>query len=146
MKRKNIHPYLSPELYEQFKAYCKRVSPTESSVIESALKEYFDDSKDMNLLLRRLDRIGRYLNRLERDINATAEALAVYVQLWFAHTPRIGDNEKDAARQEAWNQYQKFVDYVANQMAGGHRFIDDLVQDVVGDEDELKQAVNDDED
>jgi len=36
------------------------------------------------------------------------------------------------------------VDYVANQMAGGHRFVDDLVQDV-GDKDELKQAVNDDE-
>ena len=145
MKRKNIHPYLSTELYEQFKAYCKRVNATESSVIESALKEYFDDSKDMKLLLRRLDRIGRYLNRLERDINATAEALAVYVQLWFAHTPRIGDNEKDAARQEAWNQYQKFVDYVANQMAGGHRFVDDLIQDVVGDEDELKKAVSDEE-
>ena len=29
-------------------------------------------------------------------------------------------------------------------MAGRHRFIDDLMQDVVGDEDELKQAVNDD--
>jgi hypothetical protein len=56
-------------------------------------------------------------------------------------TPTIGENEKDAARQEAWNQYQKFVDYVANQMAGGHRFIDDLVQDVVGDEDELKHII-----
>ena len=30
----------------------------------------------------------------------------------------------------------------ANQVAGGHRFIDDLVQDVVGDEGELHQAVN----
>jgi len=59
MKRKNIHPYLSPELYVQFKDYCKKVNATESSVIESALKEYFDDSKDMKLLLRRLDRIGR---------------------------------------------------------------------------------------
>ena len=74
-----------------------------------------------------------------------AEAFAIFMQFWFAHTPSIGENEKDAARREAWNQYQKFVEYVATQMAGGHRFIDDLVQDVVGDEEELKQAVNNEE-
>ena len=34
-------------------------------------------------------------------------------------TPSIGENEKDAARREAWNQYQKFVEYVATQMEGG---------------------------
>jgi hypothetical protein len=33
------------------------------------------------------------------------------------------------------------VVYEANQMAGGHRFIDDLLQYVVGDEDELKQVI-----
>jgi len=48
-----------------------------------------------------------------------AEAFAVFVQLWFAFTPSIGENEKDAARREAWNQYQKFVEYVATQMEGG---------------------------
>ena len=64
----------------------------------------------MKLLLRRLDRLGRHATRLERDINAMAEAFAVFVQLWFAHTPSIGENEKDAARREAWNQYQKFVE------------------------------------
>jgi len=146
MKRKNIHPYLSPELYAQFKAYCKRINATESSVIGSALKEYFDDSSDMKLLLRRLDRLGRHATRLERDINAIAEAFAVFMQLWFSHTPSIGENEKDAARREAWNQYQKFVEYVATHMAGGHRFIDDLVQDTIADEDELHQAVSSSED
>lgn len=65
-----------------------------------------------------------------------------FVQFWLAHTPSIGENEKDAARREAWNQYQKFVEYVATQMAGGHRFIDDLVQDTIADEDELHQAIS----
>jgi hypothetical protein len=38
-------------------------------------------------LLRRLDRLGRHATRLERDINAMAEAFAVFVQLWFAQDP-----------------------------------------------------------
>lgn len=66
----------------------------------------------------------------------------MYVQLGFAHTPRIGENEKDAVRQGVWNQYQKFIEYVATQMAGGHRFIDDLVKDTIADADELHQAVS----
>jgi hypothetical protein len=36
------------------------------------------------------------------------------------------------------------VDYVAWQLGGDHRFINDLVEYVVGDEEELKKAVNDD--
>ena len=56
-------------------------------------------------------------------------------------TPTIGENEKNAAKREAWNHYQKFVEYVATQMAGGHRLINDLVQDTIANEDELHQAV-----
>ncbi|WP_192496446.1 hypothetical protein [Chlorobium phaeovibrioides] len=43
---------------------------------------------------------------------------------------------------EAWNQYQKFVEYVATQIAGDHRFINDLMQDTIADEDELHKAVS----
>lgn len=64
------------------------------------------------------------------------------MQHWFAHTPSIGEIKKNAARREAWNQSQKFVEYVATQLAGGHGFIDDLVQDTIADEDELQQTVS----
>lgn len=36
--------------------------------------------------------------------------------------------------------------YVATQMASGHRFIDDLVQNTIADEDELNQAVRNSDD
>jgi hypothetical protein len=144
MKRRNIHPYLSPELFKSFKSYCSSRNISQSSVVEAALQQYLDDNSDIRLLLRRLDRQGRHLDRIERDQTAMSEAFGVFVQLWFAHTPRLGDEDKKGAEKEAWTRYSQFVDYVYRQLAGGHRFIDDLVQDVVGDEDELKKAVNDD--
>ncbi len=58
-KRKNIHPYLSPELYQRFKSYCKQKGVTETSVVESALAQYLDEKCDLALILKKLDRIGR---------------------------------------------------------------------------------------
>jgi len=145
MKRKNIHPYLSPELFKSFKGYCNSRNISQSSVVEAALQEYLDENSDIRLLLRRLDRQGRHLDRVERDLTALAEAFGVFVQLWFAHTPRLGDEDKKGAEKEAWNRYSQFVDYVARQLGGGHRFINDLVEDVLGDEEELKKAVSDEE-
>lgn len=145
MKRKNIHPYLSPELFKRFKGYCNSRNISQSSVVEAALQEYLDENSDIRLLLRRLDRQSRHLDRVERDLTALAEAFGVFVQLWFAHTPRLGDEDKKGAEKEAWNRYSQFVDYVARQLGGGHRFIDDLVEDVVSDEEELKKAVDEGE-
>jgi hypothetical protein len=142
MKRKNIHPYLSPELLKRFTGYCNKKNVSQSSVVEAALQEYLDDNSDIRLLLRRMDRLGRQLDRIEREVGALAEAFGVFVQLWFAHTPRLGDVERKGAEKEAWNRYSQFVEYVARQLGGGHRFINDLVEDVVGDEGELKKAVD----
>jgi len=137
MKRKNIHPYLSPELMKSFKSYCNKNNVSQSSVVEAALQEYLDDNSDIRLLLRRLDRQSRHLDRIKRDVTVLSEAFGVFVQLWFAHTPRIGDTEKKSAEKEAWSRYSQFVDYVSNQITGGHRFINDLVQDVDGSDNNL---------
>lgn len=141
MKRRNIHPYLSPELFKSFKSYCSSRNISQSSVVEAALQQYLDDNSDIRLLLRRLDRQGRHLDRIERDQTAMAEAFGVFVQLWFAHTPRLGDEDKRGAEKEAWARYSQFVDYVSRQLSGGHRFINDLVEDVVADDGELKEQI-----
>jgi len=128
-RRKNIHPYISDEILKRFKKYCSSMNLTESSVVEAALQKYFDaDSKDFPLLLKRLDRLQRALGRIERDLSMLAEAFSVFVQLWFAHTPKIDEDEKDASKRQAGDRYNQFVDFVASKLTSGHRFIDDLVQ------------------
>jgi len=115
---------------KNFKSYCNKNNVSQSSVVEAALQEYLDDHSDIKLLLRRLDRQSRHLDRLERDMGVLSEAFGVFVQLWFAHTPRLGETEKKSAEKEAWGRYSQFVEYVSKQITGGHRFVDDLVQDI----------------
>ncbi|NTW88300.1 MAG: hypothetical protein HGB26_04070 [Desulfobulbaceae bacterium] len=41
---------------------------------------------------------------------------------------------KKCGEKEVWNRYSQFVDFVSRQLAGGHRFVNDLVEDVADDE------------
>lgn len=143
--RRNIHPYLSDNIYDRFKSYCAATGSTESSVAEAALQQFLDDSKDFTLVMRRLDRLGRNIGRIERDLEIFSEAFSIFVQMWFAHTPKISESERDVSQRQAWDRYQQFVDYVASKLASGHRFINDMIQDNIADPSELSKAVSDSE-
>jgi len=136
-----IYPYLSPKLHKRFKRYCQANGHSDSSVVEAALNEYLDDTKDMTLLLRRLDRQQRSQGRLQRDVDILMEAFAVYVQLWYSYKPNLKGKEREAAMASGSYRYQQYVDYVARQYGGGHRFVDDLAKDISDDE-ELQSILN----
>lgn len=130
MSRKNIHPYLSDDLMARFKKYCAATNATESSVVEEALQRFFDDRYDVQLLLRRLDRHGRSVDRINRDLDLFAQAFSVFVQVWFAHTPKLPDDARAAANSIAQKRYGDFLDYVARSFASGNKLFDLLTQDV----------------
>ena len=99
-----------------------------SGVIEDAVSKHMGGDHNWDVLYRRLDRHTRALVRLQRDQDIMLEAFAVYVQLWFAHTPALPGSQQDAAKREAWERFQKYSSYVAAQVAGGKRFVDDLAR------------------
>lgn len=140
-QRKNIHPYLSPELYRRFKTYCRQKGVTETSVVEAALSQYLDDTNDLSLILKKLERIGRGLSKVDNQVNIHTEAFGLFMQYWFAHTPEIAEEEKTLANADAKRRYRAFVEYLTHRLGKGSRFTDELVKDfVVGDDGELEDA------
>ncbi|SPD72445.1 conserved hypothetical protein [uncultured Desulfobacterium sp.] len=141
MSRKNIHPYLSDTLMRRFKKYCTTTGATESSVVEEALQRFFNDQYDTELVLRRLNRFGRSIDRVSRDLDFLGEAFSVFVRLWFAHTPKVPDEAKAAANQSAKSRYQDFVEYVVRSAGSGKLFFDLLPREEISDDAELQKAV-----
>jgi hypothetical protein len=141
MSKSNIHPYLSDKLYKKFKTYCKAKGITESSVVEAALQEYLDDSADVKLLYRRLDRMNRAIGRLERDLNVSSEFNAVFMQLWLAHTPELPNEHKEGANRKAMARYHAVVNHVVKALGGGKKCYDDFVQERLADDDELNSIL-----
>ena len=140
MSRK-FQTYLDDDLDKNLRQYCAKTGKSISSVANAAMRAYLDETTDTKLLFRRLDKHTRALTKANRDIQLMAEALSVFVKIWFAHTPRIPDSDKDNAQRYAAQRYEQFCDYVAKQISGGHYFVDDLAEDAPISDDELNAAL-----
>ena len=138
-ERVRLQPYVDAPLAKQLAAYSAATGRTTSFVVQAALRQYLDRTDDKMLLVQRLNKLGRAWNRTQRDLEIHMEAFAIYVKLWFAHTPHIPDNAKDFARREAESRFAQFQEYLVEQFQGGRRFVDDLPREVIADEVELSR-------
>ncbi len=132
-----VWTHLSATLRDRLSSYCAASNLTERAVFEAALEQYISGTSDMTLVLRRLDRLGRAADRVHRDVELLSATFAVFVRLWFAHTPSLREEAKPAAREDAESRYQQFKDYVAQEFTGGRRFLDDLPHEVIANDAEL---------
>ena len=132
-----VWTHLSATLRERLSSYCAASKITERAVFEAAIEQYISGTNDMTLVLHRIDRLYRAADRVHRDVELLSAAFAVFVQLWFAHTPGLREEVKPAAREDAESRYQQFKDYVTQEFAGGRRFMDDLPRETIADDAEL---------
>jgi len=121
--RQQIFPYVTRPLRKRLRLYAAQRGSTESSVVEAALLSYLDaDVTDRALMIRRLDRVTRTVGALRRDVDLLSQGFGVFVQLWFAHTPRLPDEAKATAEREAMRRYSQFLDHVVREIDSGRRF------------------------
>jgi hypothetical protein len=134
-----VYTRLPVALRDRLCSYCAASGIAERAVFEAALEQYIGGASDMTLLFRRLDRLGRANERVQRDVQLFSEAFAVFVRVWFAHTPSVPEDAKPTARSSSESRYRQFVEHVARQFSGGRRFLDDLPREVLANDVELDE-------
>jgi hypothetical protein len=84
---------LPADLMTSLADYASRKGVSQSLVIEAALASHLSPDGADRLeaaLARRLDRMTRHLERIERHVDISNEALAVFVLFWLTSTPALG--------------------------------------------------------
>jgi hypothetical protein len=122
-----LHARVDQDVYRQLKAYTTRLRIEQGAVVTAALTEHLDKSSDMALVLRRLDRLTRSLGRLQRELDASSEFNALWVQMWFAHTPALPVDARKAAQHSGNRRFAEMIDYLRRRMAGPKRVLVDLI-------------------
>jgi hypothetical protein len=102
---------------------------TKTEVVEAALAALLtpeDREKAEALVIRRLDRLARILERLEWHTDLTNETLALFVRHWLTSTTPIPDGALAAAQATGKRRWEGFVDALAKRMEGGAKLAAEL--------------------
>jgi len=92
--------YLDPGLMAQLTKLAHRKDQPRSLISEAAIASFLtpDDADRCEAAsARRLDRMTRQVERLERDLTISVEALALFIRFWLTITPPLPDSAQSAA-------------------------------------------------
>lgn len=124
---------LPPELAGQLAEYAGRKRVPQALVVETALASLLspDNAERTEAALgRRLDRITRQADRLERHLAITNEALALFIRFWLTATPPLPDTAQVAAQAKGRERYESFVEALGRRLAKGQTLAAEILQDI----------------
>ena len=124
---------LPPDLAGKLADYAARKRVPQALVVETALASHLSPDGADRLeaaLARRLDRMTRQIERLERHVTISNEALALFVRFWLTSTPPLPDATQAAAQAKGKERYDGFVEALGRRVAKGRTLADEIAADI----------------
>lgn len=131
--RTRLNVYFPPALAKQVSELAIRKRISRSALVEAAVASYMSPDGSDRLeaaFARRLDRLSRQVERLERDTGMTTEALALFVRFWLSVTPPLPEEDQAAAQVKGRKRYEGFVETLGRRFASGKSLLDEIPEDV----------------
>ena len=120
MKRNRINVRLSDPLWEQLSVAASAHGATMTSIVESALAQYFHPEQfehRESQLLSRMDQFDARQDRIETDIRLCSVTLGQYVLHWLTQLEPHPEAERDAAHALGKRRYDRFIEQVARRLS-----------------------------
>jgi hypothetical protein len=130
IKKKAIKIYLSPDTEDRLRKHCDESKIQYSSFVERIINEFFDDTDDHGMILKKMDRMT-YLIRNQQAIgHIHFEAFGLWLRYYFLHTADIPEEGKLAAWTDGNLKYSKFMDYLIRHIEDGHKWKDEFIEPI----------------
>lgn len=132
-KKKCLSVYLDPELMRLLADFADRREKSRSIIAEAAIASFLSPDADQRqeaVLTKRLDRIDRNLQRLERDVGILNEAFAIFIRSWLTTTSPLPEAAQAAASAKGGERYDRFLEALGRRLARGPRLRQEISEDV----------------
>lgn len=132
--RDRMNVYFPPELLRQISDLADRRKLSRSAIVEAAVASFLSpDGADKReaAFTRRLDRLSRQMQRLERDVGLTAETLALFIRFWLTITPPLPNDAQAAAQAKGRERFEGFVEALGRRLQKGQSFLREIPEDII---------------
>jgi ribbon-helix-helix CopG family protein len=134
MKRR-LSVYLDPALMAQLTELANRKKQSMSLAAEAAIESFLtpDESDHREAaVVRRLDRLTRQVERLERDLAVSVEAMALFIRYWLTVTPSIPEDFRVVAQAGGRDRFASFLQMLGQRLATGQKVFHEVAADIGG--------------
>ncbi len=136
--RDRMNVYFPPELLKEISDLADRKGLSRSAIVEAAVTSFLSpDGSDRREAAfgRRLDRLSRQVQRLERNVGVSTETLALFIRFWLTITPPLPNDAQAAAQLIGRERYDGFIEALGRRLQKGQSFLKEIPEDVpsVGD-------------
>ena len=106
---------------------------SKSSIIAAALSSFLSpDSGDQReaATAKRLDRLSRQIDKIERDQNILIETVALYVRYFLTVSTSVPEAHQEAARAQGRARFEQFIEPLGRHLLRGRSLVKDVVEEI----------------
>ena len=133
-KKLRLSVYLEPDVHRSLVDFARKHGKSKSLVAEAAIGSFLtpdNDERREAVIARRLDRVSRQMERLERDLGISVETLALFIRFWLTATPALPEPMQAAARVKGIERYEKFLDALGRRLAAGKTIMREIPEELI---------------
>lgn len=133
MSRARLNIFIEPEHARRLEDLAAHRGVSKSSVIAAALASFLSpDGGDQReaAMAKRLDRLSRQFDRLERDQAILIETLALYVRYYLTVSIPVPEAQQDAARAQGRARYAQFIEQLGRHLQRGRSLVREVHEEI----------------
>lgn len=143
MSHTRLNLYIQPEHARRLDALAAKKGVSKSSIVAAALASWLSpDAGDQReaAIAKRLDRLSRQAEKLERDQNILIETVALFVRYYLTVSTPVPEAHQDAARAQGRARFGEFVEQLGRHLLRGRSLVRDVVDELQPDTARLDDA------
>jgi hypothetical protein len=125
--------YFDPKLADRLGELAVRQGVHRSQLVEAAVASFLSpDALDRReaAYVRRLDRISRQLERVERDLTIAIEAHALFVRFWLSVSAPVPASQQAVAKAQGATRYQGYIETLGRRLQRGDSLVREISEEI----------------
>jgi hypothetical protein len=132
-RRHRLNIFLERDHAQRLEELATMKGLSKSSIIAAALSSFLSpDSGDQReaAIGKRLDRLSRQVDKVERDQNILIETVALYVRYFLTVSTPVPEVHQEAARAQGRARFEQFIEQLGRHLLRGRSLVKDVYQEI----------------
>jgi len=131
--RARLNIFIEPEHARRLEDVAVHRGVSKSSVIAAALASFLSpDAMDQReaATARRLDRLSRQFDRLERDQNILVETVALFIRHYLTVSLPVPEGQQEAVRAQGRARWAQFIEQLGRHVQRGRSLVREVHEEI----------------